>query len=105
MKRDISGLTSTEFDLIIIGAGITGACLAHDAALRGMSVAVEVPAVKYEMAYHLDDIVFRRTGLGTLGNPGLDAINHCAELMGNTLGWDRATKEQEISYTMARFIS
>lgn len=64
-----------------------------------------VHAVKYEMAYHLNDIVFRRTGLGTLGNPGLDVINRCAELMGNALGWDRATKEQEINYTMARFIS
>lgn len=38
MKRDISKLQTTTFDLVIIGGGITGACLAHDAALRGLRV-------------------------------------------------------------------
>jgi glycerol-3-phosphate dehydrogenase len=40
MKRDIETLKSTSYDLVIIGGGITGACLAHDAALRGFSVAL-----------------------------------------------------------------
>lgn len=40
MKRDIEKLASSTFDLVIIGGGITGACLAHDAALRGFSVAL-----------------------------------------------------------------
>lgn len=40
MKRDIEGFTGNPFDLIIIGGGITGACLAHDAALRGLRVAL-----------------------------------------------------------------
>ncbi len=40
MKRDIETLHSTSYDLVIIGGGITGACLAHDAALRGFSVAL-----------------------------------------------------------------
>lgn len=40
MKRDIHTLQSTEFDLVIIGGGITGACLAHDASLRGLHVAL-----------------------------------------------------------------
>ncbi|MFP4082917.1 MAG: FAD-dependent oxidoreductase [Candidatus Aminicenantes bacterium] len=64
-----------------------------------------VHAVKYEMAHHLDDVVFRRTGLGTLGSPGLDVIKRCAELMGSALGWDWAAREQEISSTTAKFIS
>ena len=38
MKRDIHKIQSTRFDLIIIGGGITGACLAHDAALRGLHI-------------------------------------------------------------------
>ena len=40
MNRDIQKLQSTKFDLVIIGGGITGACLAHDAALRGLRVAL-----------------------------------------------------------------
>lgn len=38
MKRDLKKIQSTVFDLVIIGGGITGACLAHDAALRGLRV-------------------------------------------------------------------
>lgn len=40
MKRDPVKLTSTIFDLLIIGAGINGACAAWDATLRGLSVAI-----------------------------------------------------------------
>jgi glycerol-3-phosphate dehydrogenase len=40
MKRDISQLGSREFDLVVVGGGIFGACAAWDAALRGLSVAL-----------------------------------------------------------------
>jgi glycerol-3-phosphate dehydrogenase len=40
MRRDISRLADTTFDLLIVGAGIYGACAAWDAALRGLTVAV-----------------------------------------------------------------
>lgn len=40
MRRDISRLADTSFDLLVVGAGIYGACAAWDAALRGLSVAV-----------------------------------------------------------------
>jgi len=40
MKRDIEALQEGCFDLVIIGGGITGACLCHDAALRGWRVAL-----------------------------------------------------------------
>jgi glycerol-3-phosphate dehydrogenase len=39
MKRaDFADLESTRFDVIVIGAGINGAAIARDAAMRGMSV-------------------------------------------------------------------
>ncbi|MCY4119423.1 MAG: FAD-dependent oxidoreductase, partial [Acidobacteria bacterium] len=40
MRRSLATLERTVFDVVIIGGGITGACLAHDAALRGMTVAL-----------------------------------------------------------------
>jgi glycerol-3-phosphate dehydrogenase len=40
LKREIAALSSEEFDLCIIGGGITGVTLAHDAAARGLKVAL-----------------------------------------------------------------
>lgn len=40
MRRDIPRLADTTFDLLIVGAGIYGACAAWDASLRGLSVAL-----------------------------------------------------------------
>lgn len=40
LRRDISALSSTHFDLCVIGGGITGLCIAHDAASRGLKVAL-----------------------------------------------------------------
>ena len=40
MRREPTLLHDTTFDLVVVGGGITGACLAHDATLRGLSVAV-----------------------------------------------------------------
>lgn len=40
MKRDLHQLGSQQFDIVVIGAGIHGACIARDAALRGLRVAL-----------------------------------------------------------------
>ena len=40
MRRDLPRLAETSFDLLVVGAGIFGACAAWDASLRGLSVAV-----------------------------------------------------------------
>lgn len=40
MKRDLAQLSTNVYDLCIIGGGIYGACVAWDAALRGLSVAL-----------------------------------------------------------------
>lgn len=40
MQRSIAALTEKEFDLVVVGGGIFGACAAWDAALRGLSVAL-----------------------------------------------------------------
>jgi len=38
MKRNLSELTNTVYDLVVVGGGIYGACVAWDAALRGLRV-------------------------------------------------------------------
>lgn len=40
MKRNLARLTSDSYDLLVVGGGIYGACLAWDASLRGLSVAL-----------------------------------------------------------------
>jgi len=40
MKRDLDILSNQKFDVIVIGGGIYGACVAWDSALRGLSVAL-----------------------------------------------------------------
>ncbi len=52
-------------------------------------------AVREEMAHKLSDVIFRRTDLGTAGNPGDGVLNDCLQLMGNELNWDKSRKEQE----------
>ncbi|HQP30857.1 MAG TPA: FAD-dependent oxidoreductase, partial [Deltaproteobacteria bacterium] len=57
-------------------------------------------AVRREMARTLSDIVMRRTGIGTLGNPGEEVLRKVAELAASELSWDNARMEQEIAATM-----
>ena len=40
MQRNLTSLAAAEFDLLVIGGGITGAFVAHDASLRGLRVAL-----------------------------------------------------------------
>lgn len=40
MRRVLPRLSDETFDLLVIGGGITGACIARDAALRGLKVAL-----------------------------------------------------------------
>ncbi len=40
MNRDLHLLRKNQYDVIVIGGGITGACVAHDASLRGLHVAL-----------------------------------------------------------------
>lgn len=67
---------------------------------------IEAEAVycaRNEMIVHLDDFVFRRTGLGTIGNPGKKAIEVCAALIGSELQWSADKVGEEVDRTLARF--
>jgi len=40
VRRDLSSLANSTFDVLVLGGGIVGACAARDAALRGLRVAL-----------------------------------------------------------------
>ena len=58
-------------------------------------------AVRHELAYTLEDIVLRRTGLGTLGDPGAEALEAAATIAARELGWDDARTARELSSVRA----
>ncbi|MDX2505073.1 MAG: glycerol-3-phosphate dehydrogenase/oxidase [Gammaproteobacteria bacterium] len=70
---------------------------------RQIVAAEIVYAARHEMACHLDDFVFRRTGLGTLGSPGEEVLRHSAMLMAQELGWDQNRIDREVEQTLSCF--
>ena len=66
MNRDLSELSSRPYDLVIIGAGIFGACAAWDATLRGLSVALLDRA---DFAHAASANCFRGEGVMSLREP------------------------------------
>ena len=53
-------------------------------------------AIRNEMARTLTDIVMRRTGIGTLGNPGDEVLEKVAAIAAKELNWDAGKVKQEI---------
>jgi glycerol-3-phosphate dehydrogenase len=60
-------------------------------------------ALRNEMAYNLDDVFFRRTGLGTLGSPGEETIARVAGIMQRELDWTDAEKDRQTAKTASFF--
>ena len=61
-------------------------------------------AIRNEMALTLGDILFRRTGIGTLGHPGKEALHTIADTAASCLKWDSARKGREIETVEERYI-
>jgi len=74
--------------------------LAPDLPQIGAQVAF---AVDHEMALTLEDVVFRRIGLGTLGFPGEAALARSATLMAARLSWDEQECARQRESVRARF--
>jgi glycerol-3-phosphate dehydrogenase len=54
-------------------------------------------AVRHEMAVHLSDALLRRTGAGTAGHPGRDAVERAAAIMSEALSWPAGRTASEIA--------
>lgn len=68
----------------------------------GEILAEVIYAVENEMAKTLTDIIFRRTGIGTLGNPGIEKLQKVAGCAAKLLNWDDMKKEAEISIALEK---
>ena len=67
-------------------------------------LAIEIDhAIREEMAVTLDDLVFRRTGLGTIGRPDAAALEYCASRMASALGWSEDESKQQLAAVHARY--
>jgi glycerol-3-phosphate dehydrogenase len=64
-----------------------------------------IHAIREEMAMKLGDVVFRRTGLGTIGNPGESSLQNCAHIMADELGWDDSRIQRELNEVKEAFLT
>ena len=62
----------------------------------GEITAQVIYSIREEMAYTLEDILLRRTGIGTLGNPGNKISELVARLAADELGWNNERIVQEV---------
>jgi glycerol-3-phosphate dehydrogenase len=60
-------------------------------------------AIREEMALTLADCVFRRTDLGTAGDPGDAALEACAAIAAAELGWGEARTASDLADVRRRF--
>lgn len=69
----------------------------------GEILAEVVYAIEKEMACSLTDILFRRTGIGTLGYPGDEIFFLVAQTTAETFEWDEQRLQDEIQKAMQVF--
>ena len=93
--RDLIVSHGSEIDTVV------AYCQSHEGYLEKLSktretlVGEAAYAVEYEMACTLDDVIFARTGLGTIGHPGAEVVETVCSIMASLLGWDEKRSEQE----------
>lgn len=85
----------TEIDELLAAAD-KNKSLTEPLTKEGEIAAQVIYAVEHEMAFRLNDILFRRTGLGTLGHPGKEALRRIADIAGDHSGWSSSRRNEEI---------
>jgi glycerol-3-phosphate dehydrogenase len=64
-----------------------------------------VYAIRNEMALTVEDVLFRRTGLGTLGQPGPAVVQRVTDLMARELQWEAPVQIAHRDRATAKFVS
>src|SRR5262249_26111550 len=87
----------TEFDTLLI---LASAPPEAQRLYNTDTLAAEVThAANSEMAVHLEDVVLRRTNLGSGSHPGRIALQQAAQKLQQVLGWSDQRREQELQAT------
>jgi glycerol-3-phosphate dehydrogenase len=60
--------------------------------------------LRHEMAQNLGDVVFRRTGLGTIGHPGAESLAALSDLVRSEWGWDEERVVREIEQVNDHYV-
>lgn len=103
--RNLAYYYGTEIDDVIKLAR-EDKTLAEPVANSRLEIGAQVVyAVRNEMAIHLSDILFRRTNIGNLGEPGETAIQKITDLMSHELAKDVDWKEKEKNTVRVKFVS
>ena len=93
----------TEIGTVLeLGGGPDSAGFRLDSSRESLESEVTF-AVDQEMAVRLEDVVFRRTGLGTIGHPGLPCLERCADIIGVRLGWGADERARQVRETDRQF--
>ena len=61
-------------------------------------------AARHESVVHLADILFRRTDLCLLGDPGDAVLNDCADLAAKVLGWSEVHRLTELKSVRSELV-
>jgi glycerol-3-phosphate dehydrogenase len=105
LDRDIqahfAGWYGTEGPAVLRCAHTEGA-LARLTADRPVIEGEVIYAARMAAAVRLDDVVFRRTPLGSAGDPGGTAIDHAAAIMARECGWSSGRQEEEVARVRRR---
>jgi glycerol-3-phosphate dehydrogenase len=102
VQRHLADWYGTEAPEVLRCAHATGAL----ARLTPGSPVIEgeaIYAVRKAAAMRLDDVVFRRTPLGSAGDPGSEAIARVADVMAHECDWSDDRRAEEIALVRRRF--
>lgn len=77
MRRNLDTLSTTVYDVLVVGGGIQGACTAWDAALRGLSVAL-IEAKDFGWATSANSLKIIHGGLRYLQHGGVRRVRESA---------------------------
>lgn len=93
----------TDMDAVLSRVRNEPAAAQRLATTRPNLVAEVVHALDTEMAVRLEDVIYRRTGMGTIGDPGPECVQRCADLMATRLAWTAERRAAEIHSVQDRF--
>lgn len=91
-------LAQDVVDKLVAKLGIKARpCETATAMLPCIAMPDAVGAIRDEMALTLEDVVMRRTGIGTLGRPAADTLDGISRAMAAELGWSEERRRSEIA--------